>query len=103
MRKAILVALGAAFTIALPHVASANNSSSRSTAIIVCGDTGGAIQVVAASVSAGLTAPAVGADCAPAIAALAVSGVKIQSVVQTGTGWVYTLSNASSQNGNSQN
>jgi hypothetical protein len=101
MRKAILIALGAALTIALPHGASAN--SSKTTAIVVCNDNGGAVQVVAASVSSGLTAPAVGADCAPAIAGLIGSGVKIQSVVQTATGWVYTLSSASSQNGNSQN
>jgi hypothetical protein len=100
MRKAILVALGAALTIALPHGASA---SSKATAIVVCNDTGGAVQVVAASVSAGLTAPAVGADCAPAVAALIGAGVKIQSVVQTGSGWVYTLSSASSQNQNNQN
>jgi hypothetical protein len=102
MRKTILVALGAALTIALPQVVNATSSSK--TAVIVCNDTGGAVQVVAASVSTGLTAPAVGADCASAIAALLGSGVKIQSVVQTGTGWVYTLSSTSSQNGqNNQN
>jgi len=95
MRKSILVAVGAALAIALPHAASAN---SKSTAIVVCNDTGGAVQVVAASVTPGLTAPVAGADCATSIGALLGSGVKIQSVVQTASGWVYTLSSASSQN-----
>jgi hypothetical protein len=102
MRKAILAALVGALTITLPQVSSANSSSSKGLAIIVCGETGAAVQVVAASVTTGLTAPAVGADCAPSIAALSTSGMKIQSVVQTGTGWVYTLSSSSSNSQNNQ-
>ena len=95
MRKAILVVLIAALTISLALAAGAN-SSVKGAAIVVCGETGGAVHVVAASASAGITAPVVGTDCAPALLTLFNSGLTIKSVVQTSNGWVYTLARSSS-------
>ena len=96
MRRAILVVLIAALTITLPLAAGANSSSPKGAAIVVCGESSGAVLVVAASASSGLTAPAVGSDCATALVTLAGSGVKITSVVPTSNGWVYTLTSSSS-------
>jgi len=100
MRKAFAGALIAAFTLGLPLVASAGSwtpppPTTPKFAVVVCGDNGGSVQVVAASGS-GVTVPTVGSDCSAALGALFGSFLRIVSVVQTTNGWAYTLAGGGS-------
>ena len=92
MTKTHIGILIGALLIALPMTAPAHSGNQTQVAVIGCNENGGAVTVVAVSESPGTPVITVGADCATSLATLANSGMKVANVVQTSTGWVYTLS-----------